>query len=152
MQNDRLKKQPVFIIAEAGVNHNGSLDRALALVDVAAEAGADAVKFQTFTAEAEISRTAAKAEYQLKTTNENESQLEMVKKLELDLSAHRQLMLRCEVRKIQFLSTPFDLFSVDMLVKDLKVLRIKVSSGDITSGLCCYAWPSRACRWSYRLG
>jgi N-acetylneuraminate synthase len=124
----------VFIIAEAGVNHNGSLAQALALVDAAAEASADAVKFQTFKAEEVISRYAAKAEYQLKTTNESESQLEMVKKLELDLSAHQQLMQRCKVRKIQFLSTPFDLPSVDMLVKDLKVLRIKVPSGDIANG------------------
>jgi N-acetylneuraminate synthase len=127
-------KNRIFIIAEAGVNHNGSLDQALALVDVAAEAGADAVKFQTFKAEEVISRNAAKAEYQLKTTNEGESQLEMVKKLELDLSAHQQLMQHCKVRKIQFLSTPFDLSSVDMLVKDLKVARIKVPSGEITNG------------------
>jgi N-acetylneuraminate synthase len=123
-----------YIIAEAGVNHNGSLERALALVDAAAEAGADAVKFQTFKAEAVISRYAAKAEYQLKATDESESQLEMAKKLELDLSAHRQLVQRCKARKIQFLSTPFDLSSVDMLVKDLKVLRIKVPSGEITNG------------------
>jgi N-acetylneuraminate synthase len=92
------------------------------------------VKFQTFKAEAVISRNTAKAEYQLKTTNENESQLEMAKKLELDLSAHQQLLRRCEMRKIQFLSSPFDLPSVDMLVKDLKVLQIKVPSGEITNG------------------
>jgi N-acetylneuraminate synthase len=127
-------KKRVFIIAEAGVNHNGSLDQALALVDAAAEASADAVKFQSFKAEAEISRYASKAEYQLKSTNKSESQLEMVKRLELDLSAHQQLVRHCEVRKIQFLSTPFDLSSVDMLVRDLKVERIKVSSGDITYG------------------
>jgi N-acetylneuraminate synthase len=127
-------KNRVFIIAEAGVNHNGSLDQALALVDVAAEAGADAVKFQTFKAEEVISRNAAKAEYQLMTTNENESQLDMAKKLELDLSAHKQIIRRCEMRKIQFLSTPFDLPSVDMLVNDLKVARIKVPSGEITNG------------------
>ena len=122
-----------FIIAEAGVNHNGSLDRALALVDVAANAGADAVKFQTFQSEAVISRHAVKAEYQVRNTGDNESQLEMVKKLELDLSAHKQLIRRCEMRNIQFLSTPFDLPSVDMLVKDLKVPRIKVASGEITN-------------------
>jgi N-acetylneuraminate synthase len=122
-----------FIIAEAGVNHNGSLDRALALVDVAANAGADAVKFQTFQSEAVISRHAVKAEYQVRNTGDNESQLEMVKRLELDLSAHKQLIRRCEKRNIQFLSTPFDLPSVDMLVTVLKVPRIKVASGEITN-------------------
>ena len=122
-----------FIIAEAGVNHNGSLDRALAMVDIAAIAGTDAVKFQTFRAEAEISRHAVKAEYQVRNTGDNESQLEMVKRLELDLSAHKQLIRRCEMRNIQFLSTPFDLPSVDMLVTDLKVPLIKVASGEITN-------------------
>jgi N-acetylneuraminate synthase len=122
-----------FIIAEAGVNHNGSLDRALAMVDVAANAGANAVKFQTFRSEAVISRLAVKAEYQVKNTGDNESQLEMVKKLELDLPAHKQLLKHCEVRHIQFLSTPFDLSSVDMLVNDLRVSRLKVPSGEITN-------------------
>src|ERR1035438_7429413 len=100
-----------FIIAEAGVNHNGSLDRALALVDVAANAGADAVKFQTFQSEAVISRYAVKAEYHVINTGDSESQLEMVKRLELDLSSHKQLMQHCAMRNIQFLSTPFDLSS-----------------------------------------
>jgi N-acetylneuraminate synthase len=122
-----------FIIAEAGVNHNGSLDRALALVDLAANAGADAVKFQTFIPEAVISRYAQKAKYQVKTTGDGESQLEMVKRLALDLDAHKQLKRRCEMRNIQFLSTPFDLSSIDMLVNDLKVPQIKVASGEITN-------------------
>jgi N-acetylneuraminate synthase len=74
-----------------------------------------------------------KAEYQVRNTGDNESQLEMVKRLELDLSAHKQLIRRCEMRNIQFLSTPFDLPSVDMLVTDLKVPRIKVASGEITN-------------------
>lgn len=121
-----------FIIAEAGVNHNGSLDLALQLIDIAADAGADAVKFQTFKAEAEISKHAAKAEYQLQQTDEAESQLDMVKKLELDLDAHRQLVTRCEQRGIEFMSTPFDLGSVDLLVRDLNVHRLKVASGEIT--------------------
>lgn len=121
-----------FVIAEAGVNHNGSLDLALQLIDIAADAGADAVKFQTFKAEAEISKHAAKAEYQLQQTDEAESQLEMVKKLELDLDAHRQLVARCEARGIEFMSTPFDLGSVDLLVQDLNVHRLKVASGEIT--------------------
>jgi N-acetylneuraminate synthase len=122
-----------YIIAEAGVNHNGSIDRALAMVDIAAEAGADAVKFQTFQSEAVISRNAAKAEYQVRNTGESESQLEMVKKLELNLSAHEQLLQRCQARKIQFLSTPFDLPSVEMLVKDLGLRRVKIASGEITN-------------------
>lgn len=122
-----------FIIAEAGVNHNGSLDRALAMVDVAAKAGADAIKFQTFQAEAEISRYAARAEYQTRNTGDSESQLEMVKKLELGLSAHKEIQLRCEARNVQFMSTPFDLQSVNMLVEDLKVSRVKVGSGEITN-------------------
>jgi N-acetylneuraminate synthase len=122
-----------FVIAEAGVNHNGSLDRALAMVDVAANAGADAVKFQTFQSEAVISRYAAKAEYQIRNTGNSESMLEMEKKLELNLSAHKQLLQRCETRNIQYLSTPFDLPSVDMLVNDLKVSWIKIASGEITN-------------------
>jgi N-acetylneuraminate synthase len=122
-----------FIIAEAGINHNGSLDRALEMVDTAANAGADAVKFQTFIPEAVISRYAEKAAYQFGNTGDSESQLEMVKGLALDLDTHKQLMRRCEMRNIQFLSTPFDLSSVDMLVNDLKVPRIKVASGEITN-------------------
>ena len=121
------------IIAEAGVNHNGSLDRALSMVDIAANAGADAVKFQTFQSEAVICRYAAKAEYQIRNTGDSESMLEMEKKLELNLSEHKQLLQRCEARNIQYLSTPFDLPSVDMLVNDLKVPRLKIASGEITN-------------------
>src|SRR5690348_13605058 len=98
----------VFIIAEAGVNHNGSLERALQMVDVAAETGADAIKFQTFNSTAVISRFANKADYQIQTTGARESQLEMVRKLELDLAAHLSILERCNQRSIQFLSTPFD--------------------------------------------
>jgi len=123
-----------FIIAEAGVNHNGSLERALALIDAAAEAGADAVKFQTFKSEAVISRFAAKAKYQAKLTGGEESQLEMVKKLELDESAHRKLVVHCASREIQFLSTPFDLTSLDFLAYELDVPSIKIPSGEITNG------------------
>jgi N-acetylneuraminate synthase len=123
----------VQIIAEAGVNHIGSPDRALTLVDVAADAGADAVKFQTFQSGAVISRHAVKAEYQIRNTGEAESQLEMVKKLELDFPAHERLVGQCEKRGIEFLSTPFDLPSVDLLVKGLHVRRLKVASGEITN-------------------
>ena len=104
-----------YIIAEAGVNHNGSIEMAKQLIDVAAEAGADAVKFQTFNAEKIVSRIAPKAEYQKKTTNERDSQLEMIKRLELDEDAHRILIEHCRLRNIQFLSTPFDFNSIDLL-------------------------------------
>lgn len=123
----------VFIIAEAGVNHNGSLDMALQLIDAAAEAGADAVKFQTFRSEAVISRFAVKAEYQAKTTGGDESQLDMVKKLELGAQAHLALVAHCAKRSIRFLSTPFDLESVDLLVDQLNVPLLKIPSGEITN-------------------
>lgn len=122
----------VFIIAEAGVNHNGSLELAYKLVDAAVEAGADAVKFQTFKANNIISKFAPKAEYQKKTTDENESQLEMVKKLELDMNAHKKLMSRCEEKNMTFLSSPFDLESIELLDK-LRLKIFKIPSGEITN-------------------
>ena len=122
-----------YIIAEAGVNHNGSLKMARELVDSAAEAGADAVKFQTFTAENVISKNAPKAEYQKESTGSKESQLEMVKKLELSEADHKALIQHCQKRKIQFLSTPFDLASVDLLSKTLDLPRLKIPSGEITN-------------------
>lgn len=126
--------EKVLIIAEAGVNHNGSLEKALELIDVAAEAGADVVKFQTFKSEAVISRFAEKAEYQKKTTGNAESQLDMVRKLELDGPTHKKLVEHCTKRSIMFLSTPFDMESVDFLVKSLGVETIKIPSGEITNG------------------
>lgn len=126
--------QHVYIIAEAGVNHNGSLDLARKLIDVAVDAGVDAVKFQTFRAEKVISRKAPKAEYQRRTTGAEESQYEMVKKLELGEAAHEALLKHCEGKGIQFLSTPFDLESLDFLVKKLDLPRIKLPSGEITNG------------------
>lgn len=124
----------VYIIAEAGVNHNGSLDLARQLIDVAAAAGADAVKFQTFKAETLVSKQAAKADYQRQTTSADESQYEMIKKLELDAEAHRLLIDYCEKAGIQFLSTPFDLASVDLLVRTFDLAYIKIPSGEITNG------------------
>jgi N,N'-diacetyllegionaminate synthase len=129
-----MQRTRVQIIAEAGVNHNGSLERALALVDEAARAGADAVKFQTFRAEQVISRHAPKAEYQQRTTGNAESQLDMVRALELDAAAHRKLVARCRERNLEFLSTPFDLESVALL-KELGVARLKIPSGEITNPL-----------------
>lgn len=122
----------VYIIAEAGVNHNGSLDTALALVEKACEAGADCVKFQTFISENTISRQAEKAAYQKETTGRDISQLEMVKKLELPFGAFLKLKERCDQIGITFLSTPFDLDSIAFL-DTLDVPFWKIPSGEITN-------------------
>ena len=124
----------VFIIAEAGVNHNGDRDRALALVDAAAEAGADAVKFQTFTAVEVASGEAPKAAYQHETTDAAESQLAMLEKLELPRVWHHDLAARCVERNIKFLSTPFDMASLRFLIDDMKLDLLKIPSGEITNG------------------
>ncbi|GIM45489.1 N-acetylneuraminate synthase [Collibacillus ludicampi] len=124
--------QPVFIIAEAGVNHQGDLNIARRLVDIAVEAGADAVKFQTFKAEKIVTRTAEKAEYQKETTGTNESQFEMLKRLELGFDQHLVLKSYAEERGILFLSTPFDVQSVNWL-EELNVPLYKISSGDLTN-------------------
>ena len=125
-------KQPTFIIAEAGVNHNGSLEMALQLIDVAVAAGVDAVKFQTFKAEKVIATNAPKAGYQKEPTGPDESQLEMVKKLELDEKAHTKVYQYCQHNGIQFLSTPFDLESIDLLNR-LGLEIFKIPSGEITN-------------------
>ena len=122
----------VFIIAEAGVNHNGSIGNAYRLIDVAVESGANAVKFQTFRAESLVSKSAKKADYQKQTTNELESQFEMIKKLELDVDAHKKLIKYCNEKGIMFLSTPFDHDSINLLNElDLKIF--KIPSGEITN-------------------
>lgn len=132
--SDRLigPHQPCFIIAEAGVNHNGDPALARKLVDVAADAGADAVKFQTFRAERIVSADAPKAEYQLQTTDKAESQLDMLRRLELPAEAHRELFECCRKRNILFLSTPFDEQSADFL-EELGVAAFKIGSGDLTN-------------------
>ena len=122
----------VFIIAEAGVNHNGSIKVAKQLIDVAVEAGADAVKFQTFKAEKLVSKIAEKAEYQKQTTDKSESQYEMIKKLELDVKAHKEIISYCRQKGIIFLSTPFDHDSIDLLNK-LGLEIFKISSGEINN-------------------
>lgn len=122
----------VFIIAEAGVNHNGSIELAKKLVDVAVESGADAVKFQSFKTDSFVSKFAEKAEYQKKSTGTNESQYEMLLKLELSVDAHQVLINYCQEKKIQFLSTPFDCDSADML-NGLGISIIKIPSGEITN-------------------
>ncbi len=122
----------VFIIAEAGVNHNGSLELAKKLIDVAVEAGADAVKFQTFKAVNLVSQTAEKADYQKQTTDESESQFDMIKKLELDFDAHKNLIEYCKERKIMFLSAPFDHDSINLL-NELGLKIFKIPSGEISN-------------------
>ena len=122
----------VFVIAEAGVNHNGSLDLALQLVDAAKASGADAVKFQTFRADLLATRSAHKAAYQERTTANSESQFQMLQRLELDEAAHRCLIEHCREVGIQFLSSPFDAQSADLLdAMDLPLY--KIPSGEITN-------------------
>jgi len=122
----------VFIIAEAGVNHNGSIKLAKQLVDVAVNAGADAVKFQTFKAADLVIKNAQKAEYQKKTTGSEESQFDMIKKLELNDKSHEELISYCNKKKIMFLSSPFDIDSIKFLY-DLGLQIFKIPSGEITN-------------------
>ena len=122
-----------LVIAEAGVNHNGSLERALELIDVAAAAGADIVKFQSFRAERLASRSAPKAEYQKRETGTTESQLDMLRALELDESAHRALVSCCSEKGVEFMSTPFDHESLDLLIQTFDLPRFKLGSGDLTN-------------------
>lgn len=122
----------VYIIAEAGVNHNGNLEIAKKLVDSAKEAGADCIKFQTFISKKIVSRNAVKAEYQKSNTDVNENQLEMLKKLELSFSEFEELFNYCEDRRIEFLSTGFDFDSIKFL-DSLKMKKWKIPSGDITN-------------------
>ena len=124
--------EKVYIIAEAGDNHNGDFNTALKLVDVAKRAGADCVKFQTFVTEEIISKYAEMAEYQKKNTGKEESQFEMVKRLELSFDEFRKIKEYCDRVEIQFLSTPFDLKSVDFL-NELGVPFFKIPSGEITN-------------------
>ncbi len=121
----------VFVIAEAGVNHNGQLELAKQLVDVAVEAGADAVKFQTFIPEEVVSTRAPKAAYQLQTTDPEESQLEMIRRLTLPFEAFQALKEYCQQRGILFLSTPFDIPSARFLYRELQLPIIKIPSGEI---------------------
>lgn len=123
----------VYVIAEAGVNHNGSLSIAKQLVHEAARAGADAVKFQTFRASELVSKHALKAEYQKVTTESGNTQLEMLKQLELSAADHVELIHESEKAGIKFLSTPFDLSSLRLLTQDFGMTELKISSGDLTN-------------------
>lgn len=120
----------VFIIAEAGVNHNGDVNLAKQMIDAASTAGVDAIKFQTFKADKLVTRYANKAMYQLESTDTSESQYEMLKKLELDYNMHLELIKYCEERKVKFLSSPFDLESIELL-DSLGVDIFKIPSGEI---------------------
>lgn len=122
----------VYIIAEAGVNHNGDINIAKRLVDAAQEAGADVVKFQTFQADSLVSKYAQKAKYQLQSTDEKETQREMLKKLELTYEMHVELLQYCREVGIDFLSTPFDLGSIDLL-ESVGMNLYKIPSGEITN-------------------
>jgi len=121
-----------YIIAEAGVNHNGSIERAKDMVKVAAKAGVDAIKFQTFRAETLVTKDAIKADYQIKASDQSETQFEMLKKLELSVESHLELIECCRLNKIEFLSTPFDLTTIDLLV-EMGLNKWKIPSGEITN-------------------
>lgn len=125
-------KKPTLIIAEAGVNHNGDIALAKQLIDRAAEAGADLVKFQTFNADRLVTRTAEKAVYQSQTTDKQESQHEMLRRLEISDDMHTELIQHCDSREIGFFSTGFDIESVDLLVS-LGQDRFKIPSGELTN-------------------
>lgn len=124
--------RPCFVIAEAGVNHNGDLCRALEMIDVAADAGADAVKFQTFSTAAIANRNAPKAPYHERTTDRRESQFEMLSRLELSEDAHRRLVEHCGERQILFLTTPYDAGSADLMER-LDAPAYKIASTDTTN-------------------
>lgn len=125
--------QHVIIIAEAGVNHNGSMENAFRLVDTAADAGVDYIKFQTFKADQLVSASAKKADYQIENTrNSAETQLQMLKKLELSREQHEELIAYCQEKKVQFFSTAFDLDSLEYLHK-IGLQMVKIPSGEITN-------------------
>lgn len=132
LSNKRDNMSRIYIIAEAGVNHNGSLEIAKKMVDAAGKAGADAIKFQTFKAENIVTKNASRAEYQVKNTGEDTSQYSMLKKLELSYDDFRELKAYCDDSGIEFLSTPFDLESIDFL-QELGIRFLKIPSGEITN-------------------
>ena len=125
-------RSKVQIIAEAGVNHNGDISKAIEMIKIAAECGADFIKFQTFNADLLANPKAKKANYQISRTDKDESQLEMLKKLELNKSDHIKLIKECSHRKIKFLSAPFDIASIELLA-ELNLECIKIPSGEITN-------------------
>ena len=131
--NQNAAARAVTVIAEAGVNHNGKVELALALIDAAADAGADIVKFQTFSTVHLAAPTAESSAYQIRNIGLQMSQREMLKPLELNEEAHEALLAHCEKKGIEFLSTPFDLPSLTLLVDNLGLRKVKVGSGDLTN-------------------
>lgn len=127
------------IIAEAGVNHNGSLEMAFELVDVAAASGADYIKFQSFRADDLASKYAKKASYQVRTTANDETQFEMLKRLELSPNDQQAIIDRCNAKGVQFLSTPFDLGSLKLLTERFGLTEIKIGSGELTNAPLLFA-------------
>lgn len=128
-----METKHVIIIAEAGVNHNGSMENAFRLIDAAAEAGVDYIKFQTFKADKLVSGSAKKADYQIQNTGKaGETQLQMLQKLELSQEQHEQIIAYCKIKNIQFFSTAFDLDSLDYLHK-IGLQMVKIPSGEITN-------------------
>ncbi len=125
-------KKPIIIIAEAGVNHNGDLSLAKKLIDAAADAGADLVKFQTFSTDRLVTQQAKKADYHSATTGRAESQHEMLTRLELDANSEQELIDHCDLRNIEFFSTGFDIESIDFLIS-LGINHFKIPSGEITN-------------------
>lgn len=135
----------VFVIAEAGVNHNGSLERAIGLIDAAHEAGADAVKFQTFKAANLVCQGTAKADYQKQTSGADENQYEMLRRLELSEADHETLIAHCQQRGIEFLSSPFDLSSLSLLTERFGLKTIKLGSGELTNAPLLLAVARTGC-------
>lgn len=136
--------QDVYIIAEAGVNHNGSFELAIQLIDEAKKAGANAVKFQTFVTENCLSKTISKAAYQVTNTGSG-SQFDMVKKLELSFKEHSQLKAYCDEQYIDYLSTGFDFDSLAFLVDELKLKTLKIASGEVTNAPLVLAHAQSGC-------
>ncbi|OED64548.1 N-acetylneuraminate synthase [Vibrio splendidus ZS-139] len=134
-----------LIIAEAGVNHNGQEDLAFALVDAAYKAGSDIVKFQTFKAKNLVTEEAKQADYQVTNTQKQESQLAMLSRLELSFEAHHKLVKYCNSLGIEFLSTAFDFESLDFLVNDLGLTRLKLPSGELTNAPLVLAHARTGC-------
>ena len=127
-----IKNNKIIVIAEAGVNHNGSIDNAKKLIDIAESSGADYVKFQTFKTESLVTKKADKAEYQKNLTEKNENQFNMIKKLELDKKSHFELLSYCQNKKVQFLSSAFNISSLEFLYQ-LGVPFFKIPSGEINN-------------------
>lgn len=140
-----MEAKRTYIIAEAGVNHNGNPELAFQLIDAAKKAGADAVKFQTFKAEAVVSEHAEKAEYQKNTTTPRESQIAMLRRLEISYELHEQLLEYSKKNGIEFLSTAFDMDSLRFLVKGLQLQTLKIPSGEITNAPLILEYAKTGC-------